>query len=242
MKLKKYILGDISIFFLIFSFILVPILADFQLGNSCLPIDEEGFIEYDFDKYTAPGVLKLKVEFVDLSKIYEPIEALGVNISVSEFNTTTNIYQVSTVDSIKYQNQACLEYNKTLQYFRYNQSMDILLLNGYGGYFVIPNDPVDVNIVKGFIEQYTTWSVSIENNTVTINYGNDQYILIYNDQGLLIKEEVKNNDVVISVLTFLSYTGNQNNDIGDFEILFLVSIIILIAIISVSKNKISTKN
>lgn len=242
MKLKKYILGDILIFFLTFSCILIPIFADFQLGDSCLPIDEEGFIEYDFDKYTAPGPLRLKVEFVDLSKIYEPIEALGANITVSEFNSTTNNYQISIVDSKKFQNQACLSYNKTVQYFRYNQSMEALLLNGYGGYYIIPNDPVDVNIIKAFVEQYTTWSANVENNTVTIDIVNDQYILTYSEEGLLIKEEVKNNDLVISVLTFVSYTANQNQDIGDFDIFLLISIIFITAVVSVIINKTFSKN
>ncbi|MFX0005746.1 MAG: hypothetical protein ACFFA7_04395 [Promethearchaeota archaeon] len=218
------------------------IFADFQLGDSCLPVDEEGFIEYDFDNYTAPGTLRLKVEFVDLSKIYEPIEALGANITVSEYNSTTNKYQVSIVDSKKYQNQACLIYNKTLQYFRYNQSMDNLLLNGYGGYYVIPNDPVDVNVVKDFIEGTTNWSVTVENNTVTIDIGNDQLILTYDEQGLLIKEDVKNNNLSVSVLTFISYTANQNNDIGDFNLLLIILTIFIIAIVSVINNKTSLKN
>ncbi|MFX0021755.1 MAG: hypothetical protein ACFE9S_05480 [Candidatus Hermodarchaeota archaeon] len=219
-----------------------PIFADFHIGSSCLPIDEEGFIEYDFDKYTAPGPLRLKVEFVDLSKIYEPIEALGANITVSEYNTTTNIYQVSIVDSKKFQNQAFLSYNKTQQYFRYNRSMDILLLNGYGGYYVIPNDPVDLNIVKAFVEQYTTWSANVENNTITIDIVNEQYILTYSEEGLLIKEEVKSNDLIISVLIFVSYTANQNEDIGDFDFLLIILVIFIVAIVSVINNKTSSKN
>jgi hypothetical protein len=242
MKLKKHILGDILVFFLTFSCVLSFIFADFQLGDSCLPVDEEGFIEYDFDKNTAPEPLRLKVEFVDLSKIYEPIEALGANITVSEYNSTTNKYQVSIVDSKKFQNQACLIYNKTLQYFRYNQSMDNLLLNGYGGYYVIPNDPVDINVVKGFIEGNTNWSVNVENNTVTIDIGNDQLILTYSEQGLLIKEEISNNNLIVSVLTFISYTANQNNDIGDFDLLLIILIICIIAIFSVINNKTSSKN
>ena len=242
MKLKKYILGDILIFFLSFSCMLSSIFADFQLGDSCLPVDEEGFIEYDFDNETAPGPLRLKVEFVVLSKIYEPIEALGANITVSEYNSTTNKYQVSIIDSKKFQNQACLIYNKTLQYFRYNQSMDNLLLNGYGGYYVIPNDPVDVNVVKGFIEGNTNWSVIVENNTVTIDISNDQLILTYNEQGILIKEEVKNNNIIVSVLTYISYTANQNDDIGNFDLLLIILIIFIIAIVSVINNKTSSKN
>ncbi len=242
MKLKNHILGDILIFFLTFSCIFSPIFADFQLGGSCLPIDEEGFIEYDFDKYTAPGLLRLKVEFLDLSKIYKPIEALGANVTVSEYNTTTNIYQVSVVDSRKFQNQACLSYNKTQQYFRYNKSMDTLLLNGYGGYYIIPNDPVDVNVIKTFVEMYTNWTVSVENNTVTIDIVNDQIILTYSEQGILIKEEVKNNNLVVSVLTFISYTANQNENIGDFDFLLIIFVISIVAIVSVINNKTSSKN
>ena len=241
MKLKTFILGYILIFFLIFSSYISLVFADFTLGGSCLPIDEEGFIEYDFDQYTAPGPLRLKVDFVDLYKMYEPIEALGVNITVSEFNSTTNKYEVSVVDSIKYQNRACLTYNKTIQYFIYNHSMNNLLIHGYGGYFIIPNDPVDVNIVNVFIEEYTIWSASVNNNTVIIDIANDQFILTYNQQGILIKEEVKSNDVTISTLTFISYTVNQKEDIGDLDVILLLSIIILISIASVLINRNSIK-
>ncbi|MFW9998638.1 MAG: hypothetical protein ACFE9Q_01875 [Candidatus Hodarchaeota archaeon] len=241
MKLKKYILGDILISFLIFSCILNPIFADFQLGGTSLPIDEEGFIEYDFDQYTAPGVMIFKVDFIDLSKIYDPVEALGVNITISALNSSTNKYEVIIVNSIKYQNKAFLAYNKTLQYFRYNECMNNLLMLGYGGYFVIPNDPVDVNIVKAFVEGYTNWSATIINNTVTIDIANDQIILTYNEKGLLIKEEVKSNNNVISVLTFISYTANQKKDIGDLDIILFLSIITLISIVLVLINKNSIK-
>jgi hypothetical protein len=242
MKLKKHNLSNILIFFLSFTIIISPIIADFQIGDSCLPVDEEGFIEYDFDKYSAPEPLKLKIKFVDLSKIYEPVEAMGANITVNEYNSTTNKYQVSIIDSKKYQDQPCLCYNKTVQYFRYNQSMNKLLINGYGGYYVIPNDPVDLNIVKIFVETYTNWSANIVNNVITIDIANDQYILTYNEQGILIKEEVKNNNVVISVLTFISYKTDQNGDIGDFDIVIIISIIILIVIASVIIKKSSIKN
>jgi hypothetical protein len=243
MKLKKYILGDILISFLIFSCILNPIFADFQVGGSCLPIDEEGFIEYDYDKYTPPGPVKLKVDFIDLSKIYEPVEAIGVNISVMILNSSINKYEAITVNSTRYQNKALLVYNKTLQYFKYNQSMDNLLLNGYGGYYIIPNNPVDANIVKEFVERYSVWSAIVTNNTVTIYIANDQIILTYNEQGLLIKEEVMSNNMVISVLTFLSYTANQKEDIGDLNIILFLSIIILISItwVLINKNSIRKK-
>ncbi|MFW9900912.1 MAG: hypothetical protein ACFFDY_06455 [Candidatus Thorarchaeota archaeon] len=241
MKSKILIFSNFFVCFLIFSGILSPVFADFTLGDSCLPIDEEGFIEYDFDKYTAPGPLRLKVNFVDLYKMYEPVEALGVNITLSELNSTTNKYEISIVDSLKYQNRVCLAYNKTLQYFIYNQCMNKLLIYGYGGYFIIPNDPVDVNIVKVFIEGYTIWFASVNNYSVTIDIANDQVILTYNEQGILIKEEVKSNDVTISTLTFISYTVNQKDDIGDLDIILLLSIITLISIASVLINKNSIK-
>ncbi|MFX1379284.1 MAG: hypothetical protein ACFFA4_09330 [Promethearchaeota archaeon] len=242
MKLKKHVLGDILICFFILSSITSPIFAHFQLGDSTLPIDEEGYIEYDFEDNLAPGPLRLKVDFVDLYKIYEPIEALGVNITISELNTTSNKYQVLIVDSIKCQNLTCLGYNKTLQYFRYNQSMNNLLLYGYGGYYIIPNDPVDVNIVKGFIEGYTNWSVNVDNNIITIDTTNNQIILTYSEEGILIKEEVKNNNIIISVLTFISISGNQTKDIGDMDVVLFVSIIILIGVASVIIKKIYIKN
>ena len=241
MKLKAIILGDILIFFLIFSSYISLVSAGFSVGSSCLPVDEEGFIEYDFDKYTAPEPLKLKVDFVDLYKMYEPVEALGANITVSELNSTTNKYEVSIVDSIKYNNKLFLSYNKTLQFFIYNQSMNNLLIHGYGGYFVIPNDPVDVNIVKVFIEGYTFWSAGVNNNSVTIDIANDQFILTYNEQGILVKEEVKSNDVVLSTLTFISYTVNQKDDIGDLDVVLIVSIIIFIAVVSVVIDKSTIK-
>lgn len=241
MKLKTSFLSFILVFFLIFSCILSPAFAVFTLGDSCLPVDEEGFIEYDFDKYTAPEPLRLKVDFVDLYKMYEPVEALGVNITVSELNSTTNNYEISIVDSIKYQNHVFLAYNKTLQFFVYNQCMNNLLINGYGGYFIIPNDPVDVNIVKVFIEGYTIWSASVNNYSVTIDIANDQVILTYNQKGILIKEEVKSNNVTISTLTFISYAVNQKDDIGELDVILLLSIITLISIASVLINKNSIK-
>lgn len=237
MKSKILISGNFLVCFLIFSSYISLVFADFTLGDSCLPVDEEGFIEYDFDKYTAPGPLRLKVDFVDLYKMYEPVEALGVNITVSELNSTTNNYKISIVNSIKYQNRVCLTYNKTLQYLIYNQCMNNLLIYGYGGYFIIPNDPVDINNVKVFIEGYTIWSASVNNYSVTIDIANDQVILTYNQQGILIKEEVKSNNVTISTLTFISYTVNQKDDIGDLDFVFIVSIIILIAVASMIINK-----
>lgn len=241
MKSKNLILGNFLACFLIFSCFISPIFAHFQLGDSSLPIDEEGFIEYDFEDNLASGPSKLKVDFVDLYKVYEPVEALGANVSISELNSTTNKYEAIIVDSIKYQNQACLTYNKTLQYFRYNHSMNNLLVQGYGGFFIIPNDPVDVNIVKGFVDGYTIWSANVNNNSVTIDIANDQVILTYSEQGILIKEEVKSNNVVISTLTFVSMSGLQTDDIGDLDIILIVSIIILIAVASVIINKISIK-
>ena len=241
MKLKNLILGDVLIFFLILSSFISPIFAHFKIGDSKVPVDEGDFIIYDFDDNVAPTVSRFKVEFVNLFKIYEPISALGVNITISELNSTTNRYEVLIVDSIKYQNQACLVYNKTLQFFRYEQYMSNLLMQGYGGYFIIPNDPVDVNIVKGFIEGYTNWTANVDNNTATIDIANDQVILTYNEQGILIKEEVKSNNEIISTLTFISITGNQTKDIGDLDIVLIVSIIILIAVTSILINKITIK-
>ena len=86
-KIKSTYFGGYFIFFLIFSSFISLVLADFQLGGSRLPINEVGFIEYDFDQYTAPGPLRIRVGFVDLYKMYEPIEVLGVNITVNELNS-----------------------------------------------------------------------------------------------------------------------------------------------------------
>jgi hypothetical protein len=87
--------------------------------------------------------------------------------------------------------------------------MNNLLLSGYGRSYIIRNKPVDVNIVKSFIEGYTVWTAKVDNNTVLIDIANDQIIFTYSVKVILIKEEVKNNNIVISVLTFISYTKSK---------------------------------
>jgi hypothetical protein len=210
MKSKKLIFESILIFFLIFSGCVNLVSASFQLGESSLPIDEEGFIDYDWEDKLAAQKYKLKVEFVKLYQYQEIVRALGANISVSKYNVNTSNYELLIVDSIEFQNQLCLLYNKTDQFFRYGVNMNILLINGYGGYYIVPDDPVDINIVKIFIESYTAWSANVSDNTVTIYIGNDQAILTYNEKGILVKEEIIVNNEIISSLT-INIPNNQSD-------------------------------
>ena len=226
MKRKKLTLGYVCILFLVFSSCISSVFAGFKLGDSSLPVDEDDFITYDFDDNIAEPV-RIKVEFVKMFQKHEIISTLVANITVSELNSSTHSYKVLTVDNMKYQNQTCLIYNKTHQYFRYEQYMNNLLVYGYGGYYVIPDDPVDINIVREFIESYTAWTAIISDNTVTIDIANDQAILTYNQQGILIKEEIKSNNVVISTLTL---TLVENEADLDFRLLVSISVITVVAV------------
>ena len=206
--------------FLLVSLVFTPILADFQLGDSTLPVDEEGFIEYDFEDKIASALSKVKVNVVEIYRFYDIFNGLGVKITVSELNSTSNKYETMFVDNIQYQNVTCLLYNKTHQFFRYGDNMSNLLLNGYGGYYIIPKNPVNVNIVKGFIEAYTVWSANVNDNTITIDIANIQAILTYNENGILVKEELKNNNEIIATLTLIEL------DEGDDLVLFITLIVI----------------
>ena len=223
MQTKKYIWGNILISLIVFSSCINLVLAGFQLGDSSLPIDEEGFIEYDFEDNVAPEPYKLKVEFVKLYQYEEIIRALGVNITVSKYYSNSSSYEVLSIDSIEYQDQLCLLYNRTEQLFRYGDHMNNLLMHGYGGYYVIPDDPVDVSIVKEFVESYTAWSASVSNKMITISIANNQAILTYNDKGILIKEEIKSNNETISTLILIDPNNNSN------DLVFIVSIIAILA-------------
>jgi len=224
MKRKKLTLGYVCILFLVFSSCISSVFAGFKLGDSSLPVDEDDFIIYDFNDNVAEPV-RIKVEFVKMFQKHDIISTLVSNITVSELNSSINSYKVLTVDNMKYQNQTCLIYNKTHQYFRYEQYMNNLLVHGYGGYYIIPDDPVDINIVREFIESYTAWTAIISDNTVTIDIANDQAILTYNQQGILIKEEIKSNNVVISTLTLI-----ENEDDLDFRLLVSISVITVVAV------------
>lgn len=131
-------MGYVCILLLVFSSCISPVFAGFRLGDSSLPVDEDDFIEYDFDDNIADP-LRLKVEFVKMFQNHSIISTLVANITVSELNSSTNSYKVLTVDNMKYQNQTCLIYNKTHQFFKYEQYMNNLLEHGYGGYYIIPD-------------------------------------------------------------------------------------------------------
>ncbi len=220
MKLKK---PTIIYFLLVFICFLTPVSADFQLGDSCLPIDEEGFIEYDFEDEFADSYSKVEVNFVDIYEFDDLITGIGVNITVNESNSTSNTSNILIVDNIPYQNLTCLLYNKTHQFFKYDEKMNNLLMHGYGGYYVLPNDPVDINIVKVFIESYTAWSANVSQNTVFIETGNSQAILTYNERGILLKEEIKYNDELISTLKLRE---TKDGDGLDFGLIISLTIII----------------
>ena len=142
----------------------------FKLGDCSVPVDEDDFIEYDFE--TTDGLTTLKVSIIDIYQLIGVFDCLAVNISVDKYNTTTNKYATLILDSLEFENQQILTYNKTMQYFQFNESMQNLLTAGYGGYYFIPNDPVDVNIVKTFIDSQTAYTVSIQGNTITIEINN----------------------------------------------------------------------
>lgn len=230
MELKKHLFVNCISIIIFFSCFIAPLFADFQLGDSKLPIDEEGFIVYEqeWEEELASGLALVEVKFVDIYRFYAVISGIGVNITVSEKNSTSNTFEILKVDNLPYQNVTCLLYNKTHQYFIYSQFMNNLLLAGYGGYFVIPNDPVDVNIVKVFVESYLGWAANVIENTITIDIANAQVILTYNEHGILSKEEIKNNNETISILTLI-----EKEDEGDLGLVIIISLIIIISVASV---------
>jgi len=225
MNLKKPIIIN---FFLVFLCFITPVFADFQVGDSCLPIDEEGFIEYDFEDEFADSKSKIEVNFVDIFEFDNVITGIGVNITVSELNSTSNTSNILIIDNIPYQNLTCLLYNKTHQFFKYDEKMNNLLMHGYGGYFVIPNNPVDITIVKGFVEAYTLWSANVSLNSITIDTGNLKAILTYNEHGILFKEEIKLNNETISTLKLME---KEDRDILDLVLLISLTVIIGLVVI-----------
>ncbi|MFX0011873.1 MAG: hypothetical protein ACFE9R_16275 [Candidatus Hermodarchaeota archaeon] len=220
---------------MIFSSIITPVFAPtFRIGDSSVPVEEGDFIVYGFEDNFAES-LKLKVEFEKVFQDKDIIDTLVVNISISALNTTDNDYKVLIFDSIEFHNQTCMVYNKTHQYFIYGLTMNNLLIKGYGGYFIIPNDPVDVNIVKAFVDTYTAWSANITENTVIIDIANTQATLTYNKDGILIREEIRSNNLLISTLTLI--TTNEDLNIIGFDLtLFLVFIVVGIVMVIITKS------
>ena len=193
----------ILFYIIVLSCINIPVNAlrssqTFRLGDCSLPVDEDDFIEYDFE--TADGLTILKVSIIEIYQLLGVFDCLAVNISVDRYNTTTNKYATLILDSLEFENQQILTYNKTMQYFHFNESMQTLLTEGYGGYYFIPNDPVDVNVVKTFIDSQTTYTASLQGNTITIDINNNQAILTYNEKGILSEEQIKQNDQIVSTL------------------------------------------
>ena len=203
-------------------------------------MDEDGFIEYDFESSVAAALSKVEMRIIDIYQFGINPPLMVVNISVSIFNSTTNENEALIVDSIDFANQTCLIFNKTEQYFRYNPNMENLLINGYGGFFMMPCNPVDINLVLTYINSFTSWSASVEENTITIDINNDQAILQYNDQGILIKEEIISAGQIVSTLT-ISTTSEPSIPFGSFFVLFLM--IAIIGLVIIKRNLSSrTKN
>ena len=232
---------EILIIFLCLCYFILPIQAlqtspTFILGDSCVPMDEDGFIVYDFESSVAPSLSKVEVKVIDIHQLNNTPPLLVVNLSVSKLNPDTNIYEALIVDFIEFANQTCLLYNKTEQYFRYHQNMENLLINGFGGFYMVPNDPVNINIIKGYIDTYTTWSASVEENTITIDINNDQAILKYNEQGILIREEIKSAGQLVSTLS-INVINEPTISFGGFFALFLMVTVIGLLIIQWNMKK-----
>ncbi|MFW9897110.1 MAG: hypothetical protein ACFFD7_14995 [Candidatus Thorarchaeota archaeon] len=199
-------------------------------------MDEDGFIEYDFNSSIAASLEKIKMEIVDIYQIATNPPLLVVNLSVSKLNPDNNDYKALIVDSIEFANQTCLLYNKSEQYFRYNQNMENLLANGYGGFYLIPNNPVNISIITEYIDTYTSWTASIVENTITIDINNDQAILQYNNQGILVREEIKSAGQIISTLS-ISMSNKPTIAFGSgFSLVLTMTVIGLLIILSIRKR------
>ena len=220
----------VSVFYLVSPVQAIHSSPTFRVGDSCVPVDEEGFIEYDFESSLASAPSKIRVTFIDIYQLLYNPNLLVVNVCVSKLNTDNNENETLIIDSLEFNNQTCLMYNKTVQYFQYHQSMENLLINGYGGFYIMPNDPVDINIVQGYIESYTSWPSSVEENTITIEVNNDQAILQYNEQGLLIREEIRSGGQLSSLLTISEKTQPSISFGASFLIVLMCATIGLLLI------------
>lgn len=225
MKRKNYILYNFCIFFLVSSSFISSVLAGFKIGDTSVSVDEGDFLEYDFDDNIASGPLRIKVVFTHIFQYEDIISSLAINVTLMIFNSSSNTYKVLIMDNIEFQNKICMFSNKTHQFFRYEQSMDNLVMHGYGGYFIIPNDPVDLYVIKGYVENYTAWSANVINNTITVDIANIQAVLTYNQQGILIKEEIKSNELMVSTLTLI-----EPDDKDDSNFVLFISIIVIIVV------------
>jgi len=229
-RFDKKIIESTLLFILTLFCITLPANAivlsgSFRLGDSCVPVDEDDFIQYEIE--TASTLTTIKVSIENIYQTIGVFDVLVVNISISILDTNTNKYEILIMDFIEFENHELLSYNKTMQFFEYHQNMENLLIGGYGGYYAIPNDPVDVNIVKSFIEAQTSYSATVQGNTVTIEMNNAQAILTYNDKGILIREEIKVNNQTISTLTIVENAIPSGTLFPLFLMLSIVSLLII---------------
>lgn len=242
MRFKQIALETLIIFLCVYSLVLsVQALKSsptFKLGDTCLPMDEDGFIEYDFDSETAPALEKIEMKVLDIFQFGVNPPILGVNISVSKLNPNNNEYEALIIDSIEFDNQTCLLYNKSAQYFRFGKNMEKLLLNGYGGFCMVPCNPVNISIITDYIDAFTLWSANIVENTVSIEINNDQAILQYNDQGILVKEEIMSAGQIVSTLSIILSNEPTISLGGFFPLTLMISVIGLLII---HKKKVNLK-
>lgn len=229
MRYQRITLEILIVLICFYSFILptqaLKTSPTFTVGDSSVPIDEDGFIEYDFESDIASTLSKVEMKIVDIYQFGANPPLLIVNISVCKLNSTTNEYEALLVDSTEFSNQTCMVYNKTEQYFRYHQNMEKLLTNGFGGFYIIPNDPVNISIIKDYIDVFTLWSASVEKNTITIDINNDQAILRYNDQGILIREDIISAGQIVSTLS-ITINNEPTVSFGGLFALFIIMAII----------------
>ena len=234
MKFKRITLETSFIFLCIYSLALsVQALRSsptFKLGDTCLPMDEDGFIEYDFDSETAPALEKIEMKVLDIYQFGVNPPILGVNLSVSKLNPNNNEHEALIIDSLEFDNQTCLLCNRSVQYFRFGENMEKLLTNGYGGFFMVPCNPVNISIIKDYIDTFTFWSASVVENTITLEINNDQAILQYNDQGILIKEEIISAGQIVSTLSITSSNEPKISLGGLFPLILIITVIGLIII------------
>ena len=239
MRSERISLGFFLILLCVISLV-IPIQAlrtspTFQEGDTCLPLDEDGFIEYDFESDVAAALAKTEMAILDIYQFGVNPPLLGVNISVSQLNPDTNEYEALIIDNTEFNNQTCLSCNKSVQYFRYHENMEKLLTIGYGGFFMVPCNPVNISIIINYIDTYTQWSANVVENTITIDINNDQAILQYNDQGILIREDILSDGQIISTLS-ISLSDEPSIPFGGLTTLILI--ITVIGLLFIHKKKV----
>lgn len=219
-------------------FCIIPVAAisssgHFTVADSRVPVDEESFLVYE-QEWDDEVAAALNSTEVSIDNIYQDQGMLMLNISVRTKPTDEESYQVLNLNAIDYQNVNCLRYNKTQQLFEYSQQMENLLMACYGGYYVIPNDPVNPNIVKTFIDTYTPYTATVQGNVVTIDMANSEAILTYNEEGILTREELKVNGELVKTL---SMVVDENDPLATILIVTFTSTGVICAVLVIYYKK-----